>query len=579
MKVLQKYFIFIVSVSMIYLFNISVDNANGQLLPDSQRNVSSPRGITSVRNELPRPVLAITPREIDIGTIGAGESRSGIYTLKNMGSGIMGWSTIGPEGWKIGENQNLSSKVEDDADYLRLEVSVLHDAQTVSGPKTKITYYPVEIQMTAGTAKLICKKNLSTGIHREAIKITSIGGLRTIFVKFKIVSSQDLAQINLNPERMDMGSVVQGKTVSQKIRLTNKGREILKWSVAAPKSKRTDLQTGVFKREKYISFVNEEVRGSGAYIPPAHLKDMLDVTAGKWGENDGYPSSTGNGNSLKFHFSGPGVIIYFTTYPNAGNLTIYLDDKLVNEHDWFAEQKEKGELQVADGLADGLHSVTLVNRDGRLDIEGVKIMGKEVMRGPLGWINVFPNSGSTTRETEYINVTLNTAQLLPGLYSDNIVFNSNGGEGLAEVFVEVVPDKMTKFIDVFRYSKGSDYLFTANPQAETKRLLQNSYVKEGIAFRLFVPDTPGTTGFYRWYNPQKKDHFYHYDIKGGGKQIQGYIFEGSIGNIATSRITNTKELYRWFNSRTGHYFYTTDPKGDRIDKKGYKFDGIAGYVR
>ncbi len=578
MSGIKKCIILIIVGLIICPFTVAAQNENRQILPGVNRNGLNGKNVINENNTLPRPVLAVTPREIDIGTIGSGETMSGAFTLKNMGSGIMSWYTSGPEGWKILENQKLSSVVEDDADYLRIEIHVSANGQILNLSKSRTSLYSVEIKMTAGTGKLICRKDLSTGQHREAIKITSAGGNRTIFVSFKIVSNQELAQINLNPERMDMGSVLQGKTVSKKIRLTNKGKEILKWSVADQKQKRSDVPIGVFKKGKYISFVNEEIRGSGAYIPPAHLKESMDVI-GRWAENDGYPSSTASTNSIKFNFNGTGLIIYFTSYPDAGNLTVYLDDKLINEHDWFADQKEKGELLVAEGLVDTSHAVTLVNKDGHLDIEGVKVLGKDIVRGPPGWINIYPYSGATTLETEYINVNLNAASLAPGFYGDNIVFHSNGGEGIVEVFVEVVPDKLTKVIDVFRYSQGFDFLFTANPQAETKRLSQNAYVKDGIAFRLFVPDTPGTTNFYRWYNPLKKDHFYHYDPKGGGKQLQGYLFEGAIGNIATSRMTNTKELYRWYNSTTGHYFYTTDSKGEKAVKKGYRFDGIAGYVR
>jgi hypothetical protein len=114
---------------------------------------------------------------------------------------------------------------------------------------------------------------------------------------------------------------------------------------------------------------------------------------------------------------------------------------------------------------------------------------------------------------------------------------------------------------------------------ETKRFSQNAYVKEGIAFRLFVPETPGTRSFYRWYSPQKKEHFYHHDRSGGGKNLQGYVFEGAIGNIATSKMTNTRELYRWVNTSTGNHFYSTDPKGEKVVKKRYRFEGIAGYVK
>ena len=236
-------------------------------------------------------------------------------------------------------------------------------------------------------------------------------------------------------------------------------------------------------------------------------------------------------------------------------------------------------MVLAEGFADGPHVLTIVNKEGNLKLEGVKISGKDVIRGPAGWMTVLPNSGTTTSQTNYLNVTLNTGQLSPGYYGDNIVFKTNGGDEIVEVYVEVLQDNVSKVIDIYRYSRGLDYLFTADPQMETKRLNQNDYVKEGIAFRLFAPETPGTRSFYRWYNPQKKDHFYHYDNKGGGKNLQGYIFEGAIGNIATSKMTNTRELYRWVNTSTGNHFYSTDPRGEKVVKNRYRFEGIAGYVK
>jgi hypothetical protein len=574
---ISNFIILICSVLFfISLFTVCTADA-AQSVTGNNKNGLNEKIIIS-ENSTFRPVLAITPREIDAGTIAPGGSASGVFTLKNMGSGIMEWSTSGPESWRMIENEKLVSTVVDDADYLRIAISIPPNDIPVKRIKYKVPFYPTELRLEAGNQKLICQKDLPPGVHREAIKITSAGGLRTIFITFKIVSAPELPQINLNPVRMDMGYVLPGKIISRKIRLTNKGKEMLKWSVVLARQRRDDIPVDNLKKGRYISFVNEEIRGNGVYSPPALLKESLDVT-GKWTQAGGYPSSTGGSNTIKFRFSGTGVSIYFTTYPDFGNLTVYLDEQLISEHDWFADQKENSELLVADNLADGPHVLTLLNKEGRLDIEGVKVLGKEVLRGPAGWITVFPVSGSTTLETEYINVTLNTAQLSPGYYGDNILFNSNDGEGTVEVFVEIIADKLTKTIDVFRYSQGLDFLFTANPQAEARKLSQNSYVKEGIAFRLFVPDTPGTTSFYRWYNPQKKDHFYHYDSRGGGKQLQGYVFEGSIGNIATSRLTNTRELYRWFNPSTAHYFFTTDPKGEKVEKKGYRFDGIAGYVK
>jgi hypothetical protein len=572
---LRRYLI--LSVILLSIYPVS---SFAQIVLDKnidRKNGFNNKSISTGRENL-KPVLSITPREIDLGTIGPGESVSGVFTFKNMGYGIMGWSTYGPEGWNIIENQLLSGTIEDDADYLHVEIRGPANEPGANAARYRIASYPVQIKLGAGSHNVVCQKDLTAGAYKEAIKIVSAGGLRTIFVTFKIVAAQDLAQIILNPVRMDLGSAIPGKIISRKVRLTNKGKEPLKWSIVGQKQRRTEIPMDFLKRGKYISFANEETRGSGVYAPPAQLKELLDIS-GKWSEADGYPSSNGGGRSAKFRFNGTGISLYFTTYPDFGNLTIYLDDRLMNEHDWFSDRKEKSELLVAENLADAPHVLTLINKDGHLDIEGIRIMGRELMRGPAGWMTIFPDSGSTTVETEYINVSLNTAQMVPGPYGDYITFNSNGGEGIVEVFLEVVPDKVTKTIDVFRFSKGMDFLFTSNPQSETQRISQNGYVKEGIAFRLFVMNMPGTTSFYRWYNPQKKDHFYHYDSRGGGKQIQGYIFEGSIGNIATSKMANTRELYRWFNPDTSHYFYTTDPKGEAAAKKKYRFDGIAGYVR
>lgn len=522
-------------------------------------------------------VLAITPREVDVGTISPGEVVTGVFTFKNMGSGVLYWSTTGPEGWRKLENQKLSSIQEDDTDSLRFEIRLPIDGEQLKSYRSKTALYNTEIQLEVGRGKLICQKDLHIGIHKEAIKITSTGGSRTIYVTFKIVTTQESPMINFNPARLDMGCVIPGKTVSKKIMVTNKGKEMLVWAVVARKPKRNE-NTSIFKKERYISFLNEEVRESGDYSVPGHLRDSVELY-GKWTENDGYPFSVGGGNSIKYRFNGTGISLNLANQSEEGSLAIYLDENMLNSHNWSASKKEKGELVLAEGLADGPHVLIVVNKEGNLKIEGVKISGKDVIRGPSGWMTVLPDSGTTTSQTNYLNVTLNTGQLAPGYYGDSVVFKTNGGDEIVDVYVEVIPDNVSRVIDIYRYSRGLDYLFTADPQMETKRLNQNDYVKEGIAFRLFVPETPGTRSFYRWYNPQKKDHFYHYDSRGGGKNLQGYVFEGAIGNIATSKMTNTRELYRWVNTSTGNHFYSTDPKGEKIVKKRYRFEGIAGYVK
>lgn len=574
---IKIYFIFIIALA-IYPFTAIAQNNTGQNQTIIKGNGLNGKSTLSGSEDLLRPVLAIAPREIDTGIIGSDEIGAGVFTLKNVGSGILEWSTSGPEGWQVLENQQLSSVLENNADNLRIEIRLLSGESSLNDGKSEITLHNVEMKLEAGSGKIICSKQLPAGTYREAIKITSAGGLRTIFVKFIIVSGQESALINLNPMRMDMGSLSPGKTVSKKIRVTNKGKEMLTWSVAVQKLKPGENPAN-FKKGRYISFVNDEVRDSGVYTVPGHLKETMELM-GKWTESDGYPSGAEGEHFIKLRFSGTGIILYLATYPDEVNLTISLDGRLIDDRKRVSDLKgEKGELLIAEGIADGPHLLTIMNKDSRIVFEGVKILGKDIVRLPAGSIAIKPNSGTTTSQTNYLNVTLNTGQMAPGYYGDNIIFNSSVGEGIVEVFVEVIPDNAPRAIDIYRYSNGSDYLFTANPQAETEKNSKNAYIKEGIAFRLFGPETPGTTAFYRWYSPQKNDHFYHHDHAGGGKNLQGYIFEGALGNIATSKLTNTRELYRWYNPASGRYFYTTDPKAGNVRKKGYRFDGIAGYVR
>lgn len=575
---IKKYFIFIVIALTIFPITVTAQDSPGQnqsVIKQGELNVKSPGNEIG---DFSRPVLSITPREFSLGTIVPGEAGAGLFTLKNMGAGILNWSIDRPEGWITSEGAPLTGVVEKKEDYLRIEIRLLPGESLLNDNKSDSALYNAEMKLEAENGELVCSKNLPAGTYKEAIKINSAGGLRTIFVTFSIVSTQEAALINLNPLRMDMGSISPGKTISKKIRVTNKGKEMLTWSVALQKPKRGE-NPATFKKGRYISFVNNEVRDNGVYVVPGHLKEAIDLM-GRWTGNDGYPSSAEGESSIKLRFTGTGIILYLVTYPDDGKLTVYLDEQLISNRKWVNDLKEKqGELPVVEGLVDGPHVLTIVTNDSRLVFEGVKILGKNIIRMPAGRITIVPNSGTITSQTSYLNVTLNAGQMMPGYYGDNIIFSANGGDGMVEVFVEVIPDSVPRAIDIFRYSKGFDYLFTANPQAETETINRNGYTKDGIAFRLFVPETPGTTAFYRWYNPQKNGHFYHHDNAGGGKNLQGYIFEGSLGNIATSKLTNTRELYRWYNPESGRYFYTTDPKAENVRKNGYRFDGIAGYVK
>jgi len=572
--------IIIYFVSFFVFFNISILYAvaePGPIYKMNQRQISKTTSLTGVEKEEHRPVLTVTPREIDLGSIKPGDTAFGDFSLKNITSGTMQWSTYCPENWESDAAQRIKGVVSGDPANLLIELSVAESTDNLSGDKSKGRGYRTIMKMETGGKEFICHKVLPAGMYRNAIRIKSEGGQRNIFVDFRIRALQEIPSISLNPQRLDLGVQLPGKIISKRIELTNKGREMLRWSVMPPQAKAGELSRELLK-ERYISFYNEALHEPGKYIVPDHLKDSMELI-GKWTEKNGYPLSKGGANSIKIRFAGTGISAFLQSHTDDGNCSIYLDEMLVNLPDVLSGEWEKKELVIAEGLADGPHVVTIVIREGSLELEGIKVFGKDIMRGPRGWISIFPNSGTTMSETDYINVKVDTSNLVPGYYGEQIVFKSNAGEAKAEIFVDISTDSGQKNIDVYLYSKDKDWLFTIDPQAEAKRLIQNGYIKEGIAFRLFAPQTPGTTNFYRWYNPVKKDHYYHYDRTGGGKRLDGYVYEGTIGNIATSRMTNTRELYRWFNPSTGRHYYSTNPKAATGERKGYRFDGIAGYVR
>ena len=574
---IKNYFIIITLVMIVYPMTVFAQDILNQKKshPVIKQNIQKP--LDKDEKQSQQQILTVTPQEINLGTISADKSSEGVFTLKSISSDFIDWSTDGPSGWKKLENRKLSGVIKNNSGSLQVGIRLLPKE---SQDKQKSTSSYVEMKLESGSEKLICRKEFQAGAHKAAIEINSSDGQKTIYATFTIGYTQRNPSINLNPLRLDMGSILQGKTVFKKIMVSNSGQEMLRWSVAVRKHAKEDFPDD-FHQGKYISFVNEEVRGSGVYNVPVKLKDKIEIM-GPWTESNGYPTGAEGENFIKVNFSGTGIILYLATYQeDEVNISMSIDKNSIENIELFEDMEEKkGELLVAEGLADGPHVFTIVSKNSRLVFEGVKILGGSTAYFPEGSIRIVPNSGATTRQTNYLHVSFNAGQTAPGNYMDDIVFDTSSGEALVEVFAEVLPENISKVVDIYRYYNGTDYLFTVNPQAETKRLIQNRYVKEGIAFRLFKPDNPGTVSFYRWYNPQKQSHFYHYDpTGGGGKDLRGYIYEGTIGNIATSKLTNTRELYRWYNARTGHYFYSTDIQGGKINKKIYKFDGIAGYVK
>jgi hypothetical protein len=533
---------------------------------------------TTAKDAAAKAAFYLTPREVDLGEIGQGDIVFGVFSIKSIGAGSLQWFTDGPEGWPSEENQKLMGITAADFDYLRLSVKSTKIVAPEVTDRNNQKLHIIQVTLEAGERSLHFRKELPSGTYREMINLNYAGGTRTVYFSFKVIDIKPISQLNVEPPMVDFGVITPGKQATRQIKITNKGRETAKWHAVLPKQESDMIDAPPPLKGRYVSFMNDEIKEGGIYAPAVHLKDVME-TSGKWQAYEGCPSAYGVNNFVRVHFSGKGLIVYLWRSPEGGRVAVYVDDQLISVYDCSAPERRREEFNVADGLSEGPHILTLANGDGRVIVEGVSVYDKEPMKGNPGWIKIFPDSGTTTRETDYVHVRIDAQKLHPGYYGEQVVFTSNRGDGLLDVYVEVKPDQLQKVLDVYRYVRNYKYFYTSNPPAEANKLQIGGYRKEGIAFRLFAPGTPGTTEFYRWYSASKGNYFYSYDLNGGGVSLKSYVFEGSIGNIGTSKLTNSRELYRWFNPSTGRHFYTTDEKGEGISRKGYKFDGIAGYVR
>jgi hypothetical protein len=539
----------------------------------AETNGQSGAGISPGRaNGGLQPVLTVTPRDIDLGTIGPGEEARGVFYLRNVGAGRVSWSTEGPAGWIQTEQRKLSGTVAENPEPVKVSITFLNE----SG-QGKIQNCSLLLRLEGGGQYASFRREKAVGLSRESVRFSFPSGERTVFFQVRLSEFVSASLLNVEPIRIDLGVVRPGEQISRRVHVTNRGKEILKWRAGLPGAKGMPV-TALKPLGRFISFFNETVRGSGSYPVAAQIQEGLEIS-GPWAEEGGFPATQADLSALRYRFTGTGVSLLIRKTPAGGPLSVFLDEQFVTLIDGFAERQEPTEILIAQDQPEIPHLLTVVSEGGWVILEGVRIFGKPLSKGPRGWISVSPDSGMTTRETDYVNIALNTGQLMPGLYGEYVFFTSNGGDTAVEVFLEVGAETQPRLLDVYRYVVGSDYLYTTNPQAESSRLQVKGYRSLGLAFRLFSSGTPGTTDFYRWFNPVKGDHFYSSDPTGGGKPLQGYLFEGTIGNIATSRLTGTRELYRWHNPDAGRHFYTTNQAGEGMGKKGYRFDGISGFVR
>lgn len=524
-----------------------------------------------VEELIKEPVLLISPREIDLQSIGLGERINGTYSLKNVGSGKLYWWTKGPEGWVSSDRSTLEGIINDDTAQLRLSI----EAQKVESDDdfTDEELHTVIIKIGTGPRNYVSyKKELPLGNYRERIVLTSNGGRRNLFFTFGITELASRPRLEIRPRGIDFGTIATGEKVMKKLEVRNTGKGILSWRVKL--QGRGKIFNGVaLKKGRYIGFGNENIEGLNVYkIPGSFLKD-IEMT-GIWTENEGYPVSHYADDQFTYKFKGTEIVLFVTKGKGGGIIAASIDGKEIGFFDCESEEKERAEFSIATKLTEGDHTLTLRNMGGIVALEGVRVYGNNLITAKSGWIKLFPDRGTTKREVDYINVIIDSGNLSPGLYAENVLFYSDGGNEAAELSLEVTEPDRSRLIDIYRYAKGNDRILTPDTKA------MEGYKREKtVVFKLFRKGTPGTIEFYEWYNPVKGDHFYSTDRSGKGKSLVGYDFVGSIGNIATVKLSNTRELFRWFNAERETHFYTTDPKGEGCTNNGYKYDGIAGYVR
>jgi hypothetical protein len=416
------------------------------------------------------------------------------------------------------------------------------------------------------------RRTLAEGPWREALRIDSDGGGRTLFLKYNLTGARSRPALEADPRGIDLGDTEPVREITRKIRVSNAGAGVLRWQAS---SGGAGAAPGA-GRNRYLSLYNESLQAGGPYATPAALKDAVQLT-GPWAAEKGYPKAAGFGCALRIQILGAGAVLTGRRVSDTVLLRSSIGEQPPREI--ILEELEGGRFEstVAESLPEVPHSLHLQVAEGTVILEGFYVRDARVTNPPTAWIRLTPLSGTTTRETDFVTVRMTLSDLKPGVYADQVTISSNGGTVRIPVSFGITGEAAPKHLAVWRYTRGEDILYTAQPEKEDPRYI-GAYQRAGLAFRLYGPGTAGTAELYRWYNPTIGDHYYSAERSGGRKNLQGYIFGGAVGNIATIRLPGTRELYRWFNPETGRHYFTTDTAGEGMARRGYRFEGTVGFV-
>jgi len=523
----------------------------------------------SARDNRPAaPALSVSTREIDLGVIGPGESARAQFQITNTGEGRIRWAIEEPPGWESSTGGGLTGECGATPSRVDVVLSFLN-------VRPEAGDHPVEIRIASGRNSLVLRRTLAEGTWREALRIESDEGGRTLFLKFSLADTKSRPALEVEPRGIDLGDTEPVKELTRRIRISNAGAGVLRWQVSTSAGGQARVTAGT-GRGRYLSLLNEALASGGPYTAPPHLKDALQ-TSGNWIVEKGYPKAAGPGCTMKLQIQGTGAVLYGKRASEEAVVRVSADERPAREMPLQESEGNRFEGSITEDLPEGPHSIQIQAGEGAVILEGVFVSDMRANQPPSAWARLTPLSGTTTRETDFVTIRMNLSELKAGIYTDHVTVTSNGGTARIPVSLNVTGDPVPKIQNVYRYTRGSDQLFTAQPEKEDARYL-GAYQRAGLAFRLYSPGTAGTVELYRWYNPSIGDHYYAAERSGGRKNLAGYLFEGSIGNIATIRLPGTKELYRWFNPATNQHFFTTDAAGEGQGKRGYRFEGIVGFV-
>jgi len=525
--------------------------------------------------EMTRSPFRVTPRGIDFGNIGPGAAKESVFNLEFSEMDTLDWVMAGLSDWVTsGAERTLSGRVDRRGAAVKVRLKCLK--VTGDAPDEDRRAYPVQLIFENDRQVLSYEKTLTPGYYGDRVVFVTRAGEEAVSIMFRIVPRLMGPMFAIDPPSLDLGTVEAGESLIKRIRVTNKGTGTLRWNAGIRPAARGRGGASA-SRGAYVSFLNDEVRQKGAYAPPPHLKDRLELT-GPWIEENGYPLAEGSSEAvLKCKFTGTGVDILYREGPGMGDIKASVDSRGFMQWSAAADEKGRKDIRIVEGLAEGPHTLTLLAAGGPVAVEGLRVHSRNTKPGPAGWLKVSPDVGTTTREIDFVTIRVQTAGMAPGLYSDSVLFRSGEDEAVVEVSLAVSSESAAKIIPVYRYMKGSDQFLTGNPAAEGAGLMKG-YRQEGLAFKLFSHGTPGTTEFYRWFNAEQGSHYYAID-QDKKPPPAGYVRERPIGNIATVRLAGSRELYRWYNPKTRFWYYTTDSSGEGFTKKGFRFNGTAGYVK